>query len=93
MFNLEYDTTEYEETLSELHLRSANKLKELLCKNGGAFIKVGQHIGGLDYLLPPEYVKTMKTLHNNAPESPVSELFETIEQDLKCNVQLHFLFF
>ena len=29
-------------------------------KNGGVFIKVGQHIGALDYLLPEEYVNTMK---------------------------------
>ena len=31
-----------------------------LQKNGGVFIKVGQHIGALDYLLPEEYVNTMK---------------------------------
>jgi aarF domain-containing kinase len=47
---------------------------------------VGQHIGGLDYLLPEEYVKTMKALHDKAPESDVSELFETVETDLKCKV-------
>ena len=40
-----------------------------LQKNGGVFIKVGQHIGALDYLLPEEYVNTMKVeslrIHNN----------------------------
>jgi predicted unusual protein kinase regulating ubiquinone biosynthesis (AarF/ABC1/UbiB family) len=35
-----------------------------------------------------EYVKTMKELHDKAPESHVSELFETIEVDLKCKVNL-----
>ncbi len=79
-------TDEYEEVLSKTHLRSAQKLKKVFCKNGGAFIKVGQHIGGLDYLLPVEYVQTMKELHNKAPESDVSELFETIEKDLSCKV-------
>lgn len=67
-------------------MRSAQRLKSVFCKNGGVFIKVGQHIGGLDYLLPDEYVNTMKDLHNNAPESKVSELFETVETDLKCKV-------
>jgi aarF domain-containing kinase len=43
-------------------------------------------VGGLDYLLPEEYVYTMKELHNNAPESKISELFETIETDFKCKV-------
>jgi len=74
-------------------LRSAEKLKGVLCKNGGAFIKVGQHIGGLDYLLPDEYVKTMKQLHNNAPESDVKDLFETVEKDLNCKVSLKFITF
>ncbi len=63
-------------------------MKSVFCKNGGAFIKVGQHIGGLDYLLPDEYVKTMKQLHSNAPESNVNELFKTIETDLNCKVSL-----
>jgi len=83
---LDSSTDEYEDVLSKTHLRSAEKLKRVFCKNGGAFIKVGQHIGGLDYLLPVEYVKTMKELHNKAPESDVSELFETVEKDLNCKV-------
>ncbi len=72
----------------KIHLRSAQRLKKVFCQNGGAFIKVGQHIGGLDYLLPNEYVKTMKQLHDKAPESNLSELYETIETDLKCKVSL-----
>lgn len=72
--------------MSKTHLRCAARLKELFCKNKGGFIKVGQHIGALDYLLPLEYVKTMKTLHDKAPESEISELFETIENDLGVKV-------
>jgi aarF domain-containing kinase len=68
------------------HLRSANRLKDAFCKNGGAFIKVGQYIGSLDYLLPYEYVSTMKTLHDKAPQSDIKDLYETIEADLNCKV-------
>ena len=67
-------------------MRSAERILDVCKANGGCFIKVGQHIGGLDYLLPSEYVNTMKILHNNAPESNVEELFETVETDLKCKV-------
>ena len=70
----------------KVHLRSANRLKDVFCKNKGAFIKVGQHIGALDYLLPLEYVNTMKSLHDKAPESEITELFETIETDLGVKV-------
>jgi aarF domain-containing kinase len=76
----------YEETLSACHLRSANCLKDAFSRNGGAFIKVGQYIGSLDYLLPREYVQTMKSLHDKAPESTLDELFQTVETDLKRKV-------
>ncbi len=84
--NANDDPQLYDTTLSKIHLRSAKRLKQVFCSNGGAFIKVGQHIGGLDYLLPDEYVRTMKELHNKAPESNLNELFETIETDLKCKI-------
>lgn len=86
LYKLDNNDKEYEPLLSKIHLRSAEKLKNVFCKNGGAFIKVGQHIGGLDYLLPDEYVNTMKQLHNKAPESDITELFSTIETDLNCKI-------
>ena len=61
---------------------------ELICTNKGVYIKVGQHIGSLDYLLPPEYVQTMKVLHSNAPKNPVEDLYKVIRQDLKVNVSI-----
>ena len=51
-------------------------------RNGGCFIKVGQHIGALDYLLPTEYVNTMKVLHQFAPESSVADIKHIIAADL-----------
>ena len=51
-------------------------------QNGGCFVKVGQHIGSLDYLLPAEYVNTMKILHQQAPpQSTFEELQSVIQQD------------
>ena len=54
--------------------------------NGGCFIKVGQHIGALDYLLPTEYVNTMKVLHQHAPESSISDVKHIIADDLGQSV-------
>ena len=58
----------------------------MCCKNGGAFIKVGQHVGTLEYLLPKEYVQTMKVLHNQAPQSPVEDMYRVFEEDLGMKV-------
>ena len=55
-------------------------------RNGGCFIKVGQHIGALDYLLPAEYVNTMKVLHQSAPESPIADIKRIIADDLRQSV-------
>ena len=66
----------------QTHLRSALRLRGMCCVNGGCFIKVGQHIGSLDYLLPPEYVSTMKVLHKDAPQSPVDDIRRVLRDDL-----------
>jgi len=73
---------EYADALSACHLRSADKLLKLCQANGGCFIKVGQHIGALDYLLPEEYVDTMKVLHNRAPQMHLRDVYKVIKEDL-----------
>ncbi|KAM7156553.1 aarF domain-containing protein kinase 1 isoform 2-T4 [Molossus nigricans] len=55
-----YGSEDYLQLLSEVHLRSARRLCELCCANRGTFIKVGQHLAALDYLLPQEYTSTLK---------------------------------
>lgn len=64
---------------------------KLCCLNGGVFIKVGQHIGSLDYLLPKEYVNTLKVLHDRAPESSKEEILQVLKQDLGQKVSRPFL--
>lgn len=67
-------------------MRSAHRLRALCWRNGGCFIKVGQHIGALEYLLPQEYVDTMKVLHRDAPQTAISDVMEVIRQDFGRNV-------
>lgn len=66
----------------QVHLRSAERLRKLCCVNRGTFIKVGQHLGALDYLLPEEYTRTLKVLHNQAPQSTRQEIEQVIREDL-----------
>ncbi len=76
----------YPDVRSACHQRSADRLLKLCRDNGGCFIKVGQHIGALDYLLPDEYVNTMKVLHHNAPEMGLRDVFAVIREDLGRDV-------
>lgn len=76
------DSEEYAKARSEVHQRSAERLLRLCCVNGGAFIKVGQHVGALDYLLPDEYVRTLRVLHSKAPASPLHSVLQVLREDL-----------
>ncbi|XP_050933901.1 aarF domain-containing protein kinase 1 isoform X2 [Lates calcarifer] len=80
--HVEYGTEEYWALKSKVHRRSAERLLELCCANRGTFIKVGQHLGALDYLLPEEYTSTLKVLHSRAPQSSMDEIRQVIREDL-----------
>ena len=77
---------EYAQVRSDCHLRSAKRLLKLCEDNGGCFIKVGQHIAALDYLLPDEYVHTMRVLRAKAPEMPLDDVITVLKEDLQKEV-------
>lgn len=72
---------------SDCHKRAAERLLELCCKNGGIFIKVGQHIAALQYLVPMEYVETLSVLHNRAPRTKIKDIKKVIREDLKADLE------
>lgn len=74
---------EYKAQKSHAHKLAADRLLALCCANKGVYIKVGQHIGALEFLLPAEYVQTMKVLHSRAPQNEVADLYKVIRQDLR----------
>lgn len=88
-----YGSEEYLQRRSQVHLRSARRLCELCCANRGTFIKVGQHLGALDYLLPEEYTSTLKVLHSQAPQSSMEEVRQVIREDLGKEIHDLFLSF
>ncbi|KAM4853875.1 aarF domain-containing protein kinase 1 isoform 2-T3 [Thomomys bottae] len=88
-----YGSEEYLQLRSEVHLRSARRLCELCCANRGTFIKVGQHLGSLDHVLPVEYTSTLKVLHSQAPQSSMQEIRQVIREDLGKEIHDLFLSF
>ncbi|XP_020288052.1 uncharacterized aarF domain-containing protein kinase 1 [Pseudomyrmex gracilis] len=85
LYNSKLDRTsaEYLDLKSNVHKYGAQKLLELCCANKGVYIKVGQHIGALDYLLPKEYVHTMRILHSKAPQSSFKDVLTVIREDFR----------
>ena len=48
---------------------------------------MGQHIGALDYLLPEEYVNTMRVLHNRSPQMPPEDFYSVLREELGQEVR------
>lgn len=88
LYSKEWDreSDEYLEVRSQAHKIGAEKLLDLCKANKGVYIKVGQHIGALDYLLPTEYVTKLRILHKDAPKNTINDLYKVIKEDLKKDV-------
>ncbi|KAK5221718.1 hypothetical protein LTR99_003258 [Exophiala xenobiotica] len=69
------DPEEGTRLLKACHKRCADRTLKVLEKNGSIFIKLGQHISSMGYLLPTEWTETFVPLQDKCPVSS----FESIE--------------
>lgn len=79
--------TEYYDDLSKCHLKCAKITLKALEKNGGIYIKLGQHISAMTYLLPREWTDTMIPLQDKCPESTFEEIEQLIKTDLGLPIE------
>ena len=56
----------------------------LINANGGIYIKFGQHITQMQYVLPDEYVDTMSCMLNQAPTSSMAEVEAVFRSEFGC---------
>ncbi|KXX75883.1 ABC1 family protein MCP2 [Madurella mycetomatis] len=75
------DAEEKELVLKACHKRCALRTLRVLETNGGIFIKLGQHLSAMNYLLPAEWTTTFIPLQDRCPVSS----FESIEQMFKAD--------
>lgn len=84
---------EYLDSLSKTHKKAAEITLHALRKNGGIYIKLGQHISAMTYLLPFEWTETMICLQSECPESTFEELVEMFESDTGKTFEDYFSYF
>ena len=75
-----------DEDLSRCHKRCALITLHALERNGGIFIKLGQHIGAMSYLLPREWTDTMVPLQDQCPESSYEDIDSMFQEDLGVSI-------
>ncbi|KAM3072282.1 hypothetical protein ACMFMG_009093 [Clarireedia jacksonii] len=60
--------------LGDCHQRCANRTLKVLEKNGSIFIKLGQHLSAMNYLLPLEWTTTFIPLQDKCPVSSMESI-------------------
>ena len=67
---------------SDIHTSAATRLLDLCKKNGGVYIKIGQHLANLDYVLPAEYISVLSSLFDDTPKTSSEDVAAVIEEEL-----------
>ncbi|KAK3722658.1 hypothetical protein LTR37_002228 [Vermiconidia calcicola] len=80
----------YQTLLSACHKRCAERTLEAMEKNGSIFIKLGQHLSSLNYLLPSEWCDTFIPLQDKCPVSPFDSVDAMVKADTGKSLDEYF---
>ena len=72
---------DYEDQLKACHLRCAKRTLRTLESNGSIFIKLGQHLSSMNYLLPNEWCDTFIPLQDKCPISSFESIQDMVLKD------------
>lgn len=85
--SVDYESSiQYQEALKKCHKECAKITLQALETNGGIYIKLGQHVGAMTYMLPPEWTETMIPLQDKCPQSALTEIDKMFKEDLKLGL-------
>lgn len=57
--------------MSDLHRRAAERMRRLCGRNGGVYVKLGQHLAQLDFVLPPEFIEVLRCMLDQVSFDPI----------------------
>ena len=76
--------------LKACHKRCAERTLKVLEANGSIFIKLGQHLSSMNYLLPEEWTTTFIPLQDHCPVSSYDSIAEMVLKDTGSPIEDHF---
>lgn len=88
--NKEENGEEWPAIIKACHKRCAERTLRVLEKNGSIFIKLGQHLSSMNYLLPEEWTSTFIPLQDNCPVSSYNSIAEMVLKDTGSPIDYHF---
>ncbi|KAK4951450.1 hypothetical protein LTR10_010425 [Elasticomyces elasticus] len=81
---------EYKKILSEVHTRCAERTLKAMEANGSIFIKLGQHLSSLNYILPSEWCDTFIPLQDHCPVSSYTSIEAMVLHDTGKKLEDYF---
>ena len=81
---------EYQIALAQTHKKAATITLNALRTNGGIYIKIGQHLGAMTYLLPFEWTDTMTPLQDECPQSSFQDIKDMFKHDTGIDLEDYF---
>lgn len=84
------DSPTFQADLSAVHKRCAHRTLKTMEKNGSIFIKLGQHLTSLNYLLPSEWCETFIPLQDKCPVSSFKSIEEMVKTDTGKSLEDYF---
>ncbi|KAK5688858.1 hypothetical protein LTS10_000837 [Elasticomyces elasticus] len=81
---------EYKKILSEVHTRCAERTLRAMEANGSIFIKLGQHLSSLNYILPSEWCDTFIPLQDHCPVSSYTSIEAMVLHDTGKKLEDYF---
>ncbi|KAL8757981.1 MAG: hypothetical protein Q9199_001832 [Rusavskia elegans] len=86
----EKDEDGWQSMLKACHQRCAHRTLRVLEQNGSIFIKLGQHLSSMNYLLPVEWTRTFIPLQDHCPESSYEAIEQMFIDDTGQPIAAHF---
>ncbi|KAI4278115.1 MAG: hypothetical protein LQ337_001259 [Flavoplaca oasis] len=80
----------WQSILKACHQRCADRTFRVLEQNGSIFIKLGQHLSSMNYLLPLEWTRTFIPLQDHCPESSYEAIENMFIEDTGQPIAAHF---
>lgn len=84
------DGDEWQAVLNACHKRCAERTLEVFEQNGSIFIKLGQHLSSMNYLLPEEWTTTFIPLQDHCPVSSYESVAALVLKDTGSPLEEHF---
>jgi aarF domain-containing kinase len=81
------DAEEFKKSLKACHKRCAERTLHAMEKNGSIFIKLGQHLSSMGYLLPEEWTTTFIPLQDKCPVSSFQSIKDMYLEDTGHRVE------